>query len=173
MIGFKEKFVYSIVFAGTALSIFIVASAYAQTQGIEKFNQSIANSSGQSPSIQNVSSIPIEKTILNALSEKTNVSMTQAIVTTEQAIGNNSKIISASLEPLNGTLVYKINALDNNSTMNRLIIDPGNGNILYKEKMDSKFYNKHGTDYYGKSFYLKQDGEYGCGKHRHGSLFPN
>jgi hypothetical protein len=57
---------------------------------------------------------------MRKLSENISTTLVEVIGLSERFIGNNIKVISASLGILNDSLVYKIRILDGNDTFNRL-----------------------------------------------------
>lgn len=93
--------------------------------------------------MQNITSTPIDNSIYEKLSARTNTSLVEDIITSKQFVGNSTQVISASYGQFNGSLVYKVKTLDGNGTISRLNIDPGNRNIIYREKFDGKFYNRN------------------------------
>jgi uncharacterized membrane protein YkoI len=79
------------------------------------------------PTIQG--SINIEQLLLS----KATVSFSDAANTaaTDSAITGGGKVISGSLKPMQGDLVYAFKVIDSNSMVYSVIIDPSSGAILY------------------------------------------
>ena len=70
-----------------------------------------------------------------ALGSKFNVSLTQAISTAEQTIGNGSNAMSANGEEKDGFLVYSIVVGTPDMKFYNVIVDPGNGQVLASNEM--------------------------------------
>ncbi len=80
-------------------------------------------------------SISIFSPIISGFKSSIHVSLTDAIKTAENSIGNNSTTVAAFIHPDKGFIVYNIFALDYNSNAHRVIVDPGNGKILSSQQM--------------------------------------
>ena len=74
--------------------------------------------------------INMMNTMYQSLGSKFNVSLTQAISTAEQTIGNGSEAMSANGEEKDGFLVYSIVLGTPDMKFYNVIVDPGNGQIL-------------------------------------------
>ena len=70
-----------------------------------------------------------------ALGSKFNVSLTQAITTAEQTIGNGSNAMSANGEEKDGFLVYSIVVGTPDMKFYNVIVDPGNGQVLASDEL--------------------------------------
>jgi uncharacterized membrane protein YkoI len=79
--------------------------------------------------------INMMNTMYQALGSKFNVSLTQAISTAEQTIGNGSNAMSANGEDKDGFLVYSIVVGTPDMKFYNVIVDPGNGQILASNEM--------------------------------------
>ena len=79
--------------------------------------------------------INIMDTMFQAISAKFNVSLTQAISTAEQAIGNNSYAMSATGQEKDGFMVYSIILGSPDMKFFKVLVDPGNGQVLYTKEM--------------------------------------
>jgi uncharacterized membrane protein YkoI len=79
--------------------------------------------------------INIMNTTYQALGSKFNVSLTQAISTAEQSIGNGSTAMSANGEDKDGFLVYSIVVGTPDMKFYNVIVDPGNGQVLASHEM--------------------------------------
>ena len=82
--------------------------------------------------------INLEQTIIEAIDSKVNTSLTQAITTAEQSVGNNSFALAAFGADLGGDLVYIIIIGTPGTEFYNVILDPGNGQILSSEKSSQK-----------------------------------
>jgi uncharacterized membrane protein YkoI len=79
--------------------------------------------------------INMMNTMYQALGSKFNVSLTQAISTAEQTIGNGSNAMSANGEDKDGFLVYSIVVGTPDMKFYNVIVDPGNGQVLASDEM--------------------------------------
>jgi uncharacterized membrane protein YkoI len=79
--------------------------------------------------------INMMNTMYQALGSKFNVSLTQAISTAEQTIGNGSNAMSANGEDKDGFLVYSIVLGTPDMKFYNVIVDPGNGQVLASDEM--------------------------------------
>lgn len=82
--------------------------------------------------------INLEQTIIEAIDSKVNTSLTQAITTAEQSIGNNSFALAAFGADLDGDLVYIIILGTPGTEFYIVIVDPGNGQILSSQESSQK-----------------------------------
>jgi hypothetical protein len=82
--------------------------------------------------------INLEQTIIEAIDSKVNISLTQAITTAEQSVGNNSFALAAFGADIGGDLVYIIILGTPGTEFYNVISDPGNGQILSSEKSSQK-----------------------------------
>ena len=78
--------------------------------------------------------INLEETIIEAIDSKVNISLTQAITSAEQSVGNNSFALAAFGADLGGNLVYIIILGTFGTEFYSVIIDPGNGQILSSQR---------------------------------------
>jgi hypothetical protein len=82
--------------------------------------------------------INLEQTIIEAIDSKVNTSLTQAITTAEQSVGNNSFALAAFGADLGGDLVYMIILGTPGTEFYNVIVDPGNGQILSSQESSQK-----------------------------------
>jgi hypothetical protein len=82
--------------------------------------------------------INLEQTIIEAIDSKVNTSLTQAIITAEQSVGNNSFALAAFGADLGGDLVYIIILGTPRTEFYNVIVDPGNGQILSSQESSQK-----------------------------------
>ena len=75
-------------------------------------------------------SINLMNVIYNALGSQVKVSLSNAITTAENSVGNNSHAVGAHVGDENGYLVYTVFVLGPNMKLNKVIVDPGNGQVL-------------------------------------------
>ena len=79
--------------------------------------------------------INMMSTMYQAIQSKVNTTLTQAITTAEQYIGNNSYAMSANGEEKGGVLVYSIILGSPDMKFNKVLVDPGNGQILQSKEL--------------------------------------
>ena len=87
------------------------------------------------PASNPTGSISIFSPIINGFKASIHASLTDAITTAENSIGNNSTTVAAFIHPDKGSIIYDIFALDSNNNVHKVIVDPGNGKILSSEQM--------------------------------------
>jgi hypothetical protein len=94
-----------------------------------------ANVSQQSSAFTNFTgSIPLANSLLDVLKSKIKVTLVDAIDNVTKTLGQNSTVISGSIQPEAGFLSYRIVALDGNNTIHMILVDPGNGNVLSQQQ---------------------------------------
>ena len=86
--------------------------------------------------------INLEQTIFQAIDSKVNTSLTQAITTAEQSIGNNSFALAAFGGPHGPYLVYTIILATPGMEFNMVIVDPGTGQVLASQEISQKDWMK-------------------------------
>jgi hypothetical protein len=82
--------------------------------------------------------INLEQTIFEAIGSKINTSLTQAITTAEQSVGNNSFALAAFGADQGGFLGYTIILGTPGMKFYYVIVDPGNGQILAIQEASQK-----------------------------------
>jgi uncharacterized membrane protein YkoI len=82
--------------------------------------------------------INIEQTIFEALDSKVNTSLTQAMTTAENSVGNDSSALAAFGDDQGGYLVYHLIIGTPRMDFYNVMIDPGNGQILATEKVSQE-----------------------------------
>lgn len=104
--------------------------------------------------------INLEQTIIEAIDSKVNTSLTQAISTAEQSVGNDSFALAAFGADLGGDLVYMIILGTPGTEFYNVIVDPGNGKVLgSQEESQKEIEEKH----LAHSAAIVQDGGSGVG----------
>jgi hypothetical protein len=86
--------------------------------------------------------INLGQTIFEAIGSKVNTSLTQAITTAEQSVGNNSFALAAFGGEHGGYLVYTIILGTPGMQFNKVIVDPGNGQVLASQEISQKEWMK-------------------------------
>jgi hypothetical protein len=86
--------------------------------------------------------IDLEQTIFQAIGAKVNTTLTQAITTAEQTIGNNSFAMAAFGGPYGSYLVYTIILGTPAMEFQKVIVDPGTGLVLSSEQISQKEWMK-------------------------------
>ena len=79
--------------------------------------------------------INMMNTMYQAIQSKVNTTLTQAITTAEQYVGNNSYAMSANGEEKGGVLVYSIILGSPNMKFSKVLVDPGNGQVLQSKEL--------------------------------------
>ena len=79
--------------------------------------------------------INIMDIMYQAILSKVNITLTQAITTAEQSVGNSSYATSANGEEKDGMLVYSIILGSPDMKFNKVLVDPGNGQILQSKEI--------------------------------------
>ena len=87
-------------------------------------------------------SINLEQTIFEAIGSKVNATLTEAITTAEQSVGNNSFALAAFGGPHGPYLVYTIILGTPGMEFHKVIIDPGTGQVLASQEMSQKEWMK-------------------------------
>jgi hypothetical protein len=97
---------------------------------------------------QNITgTINLNSLISNALASTINVSLSQAVDTAEQSVGNNSHALAGFLGKNQGYIVYTIYVIsdpdanraisDPDANLDKVIVDPGNGQVLLQTTVTS------------------------------------
>jgi len=86
--------------------------------------------------------INLEQTIFEAIGSKVNTTLTQAITTAEQSVGNNSFALAAFGGDHGGYLAYTILLSTPEMEFYKVIVDPGNGQVLASDDVSHKEWMK-------------------------------
>jgi hypothetical protein len=86
--------------------------------------------------------INLEQTIFEAIGSKVNTTLTQAITTAEQTIGNNSFAFASFGGPHGPYLVYTIILGTPEMEFYKVIVDPGTGQVLTSQEISQKAWIK-------------------------------
>jgi hypothetical protein len=86
--------------------------------------------------------INLQQTIFEAIGSKVNTTLTQAITTAEQSVGNNSFALAAFGGPHGDYLVYTIILGTPGMEFHKVIVDPGTGQVLASQEMSHKEWMK-------------------------------
>jgi hypothetical protein len=143
-------FVISFILSGQ--SNFLAVEAQTQTQrpgvdnafiGLDKMmmigpRTIVMNNMSNMNNTNITGSISLFDTITTAVESKINVSFSDAAVSAETSLGNNSHAVAGHLGDENGYLVYNILVLGPDKNFNRILVDPGNGNIILTEKISKE-----------------------------------
>ena len=70
------------------------------------------------------------ETMYQAIESKFNVTLTDAITTAEQSVGNGSYAMSANGEEKDGFMVYSVVLGSPDMKFTKVLVDPGNGSVL-------------------------------------------
>jgi uncharacterized membrane protein YkoI len=110
-------------------------SNYQTMSGATLGNSSGANNNNIVGSQNVTGSIKLRNIIGNAISSQIKVSLIQAAMAAEKAVGNNSHAVAANLGQENGFLVYTVWVADSNYIFHRIVVDAGNGKLLTVQNM--------------------------------------
>lgn len=89
--------------------------------------------------VKNVTtSISLFDTITEALESKINITLSNASLTAENLLGENSHAVAAHLGEENGYLIYNILVLAPERSFNRILVDPGNGTVILSEELSKQ-----------------------------------
>jgi hypothetical protein len=110
------------------------------TAGLQKLQQKVmANGT-----------INLEQTIFKAISSKVNTSLTQAMMTAEQSVGNNSFALAAFGGEYDGYFAYQIILGTPGMEFYTVLVDPGNGHVLATQKLSAaeleKMHQEHSAE---------------------------
>jgi hypothetical protein len=80
-------------------------------------------------------SINLMSTISNAIASQVNVTLSEAVTSAENNVGNGSHAVAARIGGENGYLVYNVCVFDPNGKLHKTIIDPADGKILLSREL--------------------------------------
>lgn len=75
-------------------------------------------------------SIPLRQTIAKAITSELHVSLANASLIAEKAVGSSAHAVSVRLGIVQGSLVYIALVVDSNNNFHHVFVDPGNGKVL-------------------------------------------
>jgi hypothetical protein len=113
-------------------------------------------------------SVSIFQPIINGFKSSIHTSLSDAISTAEQSVGNNATTIAAFIHPEKEFIVYDVFAIDSNNIPHKVVVDPGNGNILSTQQMS--FMEMMMFFHGGGSFGSDMMGPQGMGMMDHGMM---
>jgi hypothetical protein len=94
--------------------------------------------------------INLEQTILKAIESKIKTSLTQAMMTAEHTVGNNSFAVAGFGGEYGGYFAYQIILGTPRMEFYTVLIDPGNGHILTTQKISAaeleKMHQEHSAE---------------------------
>ena len=116
--------------------------------------------------------INVMNTMYQAIQSKVNTTLTQAITTAEQYVGNNSYAMSANGEEKGGVLVYSIVLGSPDMKFSKVLVDPGNGQVLQSKELSTMEWMKmmHSEGGHGDMKMKGMHGDYGEGKGMQGMM---
>jgi uncharacterized membrane protein YkoI len=106
-------------------------------------NRGIMSSTGQNQSNMmmgtsgpNITgSIPLGPTIAKAISSQVHISLANASITAEKAVGANAHAAAVRIGVVHGFLVYMALVVDSNNNFHGVLVDAGNGKVLASIQM--------------------------------------
>jgi hypothetical protein len=133
--------------------------------GMSEGSQSFSN-----PHADNFTgSISIFQPIINGFKASIHTSLSDAISTAEQSVGDNATTLAAFIHPEKEFIVYDVFAIDSNNIPHKVVVDPGNGNILSTQQMS---FMEMMMTLHGGSFGNGMMGPQGMGMMDHGMMGP-
>ena len=128
----------AVTIGATSLSVATFEHVTAQTS-----NSSMMNGAGQNQSKMmmgtygpNITgSIPFGPTIFKAISLQIHVSLANASITAEKAVGANAHAAAVRIGVVHGFLVYMALVVDSNNNFHGVLVDAGNGKVLASVQM--------------------------------------
>lgn len=87
--------------------------------------------------------VNVMDTMYKAIESKFNVTLTQAITTAEQSVGNGSYALSANGEEKDGFLLYSVVLGSPDMNFTKVLVDPGNGEVLQTENISTMEWIMH------------------------------
>lgn len=125
-----------------ALVVMLSAFSYAAGQGMNAQNMTgmmepgdYGNKSSGLHKMAINGTIDLEQTIFAAIGAKVNTTLSQAITTAEQSIGNNSFAMVAYGGPQGPYFVYTIILGTPSMEFHKVIVDPGTGQVLASQEI--------------------------------------
>ena len=84
---------------------------------------------------QNITgSIKLAPTIINSIASQINVSLSDAASTVQKQVGNNSNVVAAHLDVVNGYLTYTVIASDPDANIQNFVLDAINGRLYRPQR---------------------------------------
>src|SRR5207253_3465051 len=80
-------------------------------------------------------SIPFGPTIFKAISSQVHVSLANASITAEKAVGASAHAAAVRIGVVHGFLVYMALVIDSNNNFHGVLVDAGNGKVLASTQM--------------------------------------
>jgi uncharacterized iron-regulated membrane protein len=142
----KSKVLTITVIATAALISIIGVMSYSvqevSAQNMTKMGDFGNMTSGMGEKMMINGTINLQQTIFEAIGSKVNTTLTQAITTAEETIGNNSFALAAFGGPHGDYLVYTIILGTPAMEFHKVIVDPGTGQVLASQEMSQKEWMK-------------------------------
>jgi uncharacterized membrane protein YkoI len=131
--------VLAVSIGATSLSVASFEHATAQMST----NSSMMSGAGQNQSKMTMGtygpnitgSIPLEPTIVKAISSQVHVSLANASIIAEKAVGANAHAAAVRIGVVHGFLVYMALVVDSNNNFHGVLVDAGNGKVLASTQM--------------------------------------
>src|SRR5437660_124986 len=90
--------------------------------------------------------IPLGPTISKAISSQVHVSLANASITAEKAVGANAHAAAVRIGVVHGFLVYMALVVDSNNNFHGVLVDAGNGKVLASTQMSMMAMMQSGID---------------------------
>ncbi len=139
----KAKILATTAIVMAALLAITSLTTFTPGQGVNAQKSMMGNyseegnmTSGHQPKMGMINgSINLEQTIFEAIGSKVNTTLTQAITTAEQSVGNNSFALVAFGGDHDGFLAYTILLSTPEMEFYKVIVDPGTGQVLASDEV--------------------------------------
>jgi hypothetical protein len=102
--------------------------------------------------------IPLEPTIVKAISSQVHVSLANASITAEKAVGANAHAAAVRIGVVHGFLVYMALVVDSNNNFHGVLVDAGNGKVLASTQMSMMAMMQSGMGMMGHGMGMIQPG---------------
>jgi hypothetical protein len=112
-----------------------IGTTSSESASAQMSNSTMTNGSGQNKTANMMgpnitASIPIGPTIAKAIASQIHISLANASMMAEKAVGANSHAVAIRLGVIHGFLVYMALLVDSNNAFHGVLVDPGNGKVL-------------------------------------------
>jgi hypothetical protein len=135
----------AVIVTATLIAMISIASNSTQevsAQNMTKMGEFGNMTSGMGEKMMINGTINLQQTIFEAIGSKVNTTLTQAITTAEETVGNNSFALAAFGGPHGDYLVYTIILGTPGMEFHKVIVDPGTGQVLASQEMSHKEWMK-------------------------------
>ena len=124
-----------VLIAAVLLAVGIGTTSSSESASAQMSNNTTTNGNGQNQTTNMMrpnitASIPIGPTIAKAIASQIHVSLANASMIAEKAVGANSHAAAVRLGVIRGFVVYMALVVDSNYAFHGVLVDAGNGKVL-------------------------------------------